>query len=63
MGQFDEVEVFETFSGTWRPGYELADTVSEDSFLLRRQRDGEMLPTAIPADRIRPAHSTERRDP
>ena len=57
MGRFDEVEVFETFSQTWRGGYELADAESEDTFILRRQRDGEVLPQPISAERIRPAHS------
>lgn len=56
MGRFDEVEVFETFTETWRAGYELAHVVAQDEFLVRRQRDGEVLPNAIPASRIRPAH-------
>jgi hypothetical protein len=58
MSRFDEVEVFETFTRRWVGGFEVAEKASDDAFLVRRQRDGEVLPAAITADRIRPAHST-----
>ena len=62
MGQFDEVEIFVPFSGQWVDGYELADAAPQardgDAFWVRRQSDGAVLPEAVAADRIRPAHST-----
>lgn len=58
MGRFDEVEVLETFTGSWVGGFEIADREHErDGFLIRRQTDGVVLPDPIPADRVRPAHS------
>jgi hypothetical protein len=60
MGRFDEVEIYVPFSGQWVDGYELADAASQrdaDTFWVRRQSDGTVLPEALSADRIRPAHS------
>ena len=59
MGQYDEVEIFVPFSNQWVDGYELADPAPQnDAFWVRRQSDGAVLPEAVAADRIRPAHST-----
>ena len=60
MGRYDEVEVFETLSRSWVGGYEVAGVGDDERYLLRRQSDGEVLPAALPADRIRPAHSGPR---
>jgi hypothetical protein len=64
VGRADEVQVFETLSGRWVGGYELADAqTGVDSHLLRRQSDGVILPERISSDRIRPAHSGPRAQP
>jgi hypothetical protein len=64
MGTYDEVEVFIPYNGVWSAGFEVADTqtgpTGEPEFRLRRQSDGSVLPTLLPADRIRPAHSAPR---
>lgn len=61
MGEYDEVEVFVPYDRHWVAGFELADVVQSDDgdslFRLRRRSDGTLLPVAMPADRVRPAHS------
>jgi hypothetical protein len=46
------VEVRNRFSGTWTPGFEVAD-VLEGAYQLLRLSDGEMLPVAIDSDDVR----------
>jgi hypothetical protein len=62
----DEVEIYSTVDRAWLDGYEVCDLASIDghvAFRVRRQRDGVELPDALPATRIRPAHSAARLPP
>ena len=58
-----EVEILVSFD-TWSAGFEVIDThlgaEGTRMFRVRRRSDGEVLPVAFAADRIRPANSAPR---
>lgn len=60
MGEFDEVEVRNRFTGDWGGGFELQDTESagaETRFRVRRRSDGALLPGWFSGMEIRPPQS------
>lgn len=57
MEGVDEVEVFVPFTGRWVGGYELAVRSEDGGFFLRRAYDGTVLPTPLPAERVRVARA------
>ena len=48
-----QVEVRSTFSGRWVSGFEIAERLQHDRFLLRRRSDGTVLPVPFAAKRVR----------
>jgi hypothetical protein len=48
-----EVEVLTRYEPRWTTGFEIA-AVDDDGFLLRRQSDGALLPSAFRAEQLRP---------
>jgi hypothetical protein len=50
------IEVRNRFDGTWSPGFRIAH-VEADSVILRRARDGSLLPCAFDASDVRLAHA------
>jgi hypothetical protein len=59
MGTFVDVEVQNTLTGGWSPGFQVIDTertaTGEEMFRLQRQSDGFVLPAPISVDRVRSA--------
>lgn len=64
MGEFDEVEVRDRFTGDWAKGFEVGDTRSsgnDTQFRVRRRSDGASLPEWFTAMEIRPPQSPRDR--
>lgn len=57
MERVDEVEVFVPFTGRWVGGYELAARTEDGGYVVRRAYDGTVLPTPLPAERVRAARA------
>jgi hypothetical protein len=49
-----QVEVRSRFSGRWVSGFEVAEALQHDRYLLRRRSDGAVLPVPFPAREVRP---------
>jgi hypothetical protein len=52
MHRLDPVEVRTQYTGTWAPGFEIADETC-DGYRLRRVSDGVLLPRHFHADEVR----------
>ena len=52
MHRLDPVEVRTQYTGTWAPGFEIADE-TRDGYRVRRVSDGVVLPGNFHADEIR----------
>lgn len=48
-----QVEVRSRFSGRWVAGFEVAETLQHDQYLLRRKSDGAVLPVPFPGREVR----------
>jgi hypothetical protein len=46
------VEVRNRFDGSWCPGFEI-DRAVGDEYIVRRRRDGALLPKAFPSGMVR----------
>jgi hypothetical protein len=49
-----QVEVRSRFSGRWVAGFEVAEALQHDRYLLRRKSDGTVLPVPFPGREVRP---------
>jgi hypothetical protein len=58
MHQLDPVEVRTHYTGTWAPGFEIADETC-DGYRVRRMSDGVLLPGHFHAHEIRQAERLE----
>jgi hypothetical protein len=50
----NQVEVHSRFTGRWVAGFEVAETLQHDRYILRRRSDGAVLPVPFPARDVRP---------
>ena len=49
----NQVEVRSRFTGRWVSGFEVAEELNHDRYLLRRRSDGAVLPVPFPAHEVR----------
>jgi hypothetical protein len=55
----EEVEVRTRFRGDWVGGFEVVDADEKDEAVtVRRQSDGQVLPSRFEPDEVRPTRST-----